>query len=197
MKWIGLTGGIACGKSAVAAHLRSKGWPVVDADALAHAALSPGETSYNDVVSIFGPNILNDDRSINRKALGAIVFTDKEKLEKLEQAIHPWVQVQTQKKRKEFESSGAKMAFYDVPLLYEKNLHAQFDDVIVVACDEALQIERLKKRNSFSEDEARRRIAAQMPLIEKVKRTSYVIYNNGSLSELAQNVDSILSKISK
>lgn len=195
MKWIGLTGGIACGKSAVATHLRAKGWSVVDADVLAHKALSPGTSSYINAVSFFGPQILSADKSIDRKSLGAIVFNDKAKLLKLEEFIHPWVQEQTRAHRETFEKAGEKMAFYDVPLLFEKNLHSQFDDVIVVACDEKIQIERLKKRNGFNEEEARRRIAAQMPLMEKVKRTSHVIYNNGTLAELHAAIDTVVARL--
>lgn len=195
MKWIGLTGGIACGKSAVATHLRAKGWSVVDADVLAHKALSPGTSSYTNVVSFFGPQILSADKSIDRKSLGAIVFNDKAKLLKLEEFIHPWVQEQTRTHREQFQKAGEKMAFYDVPLLFEKNLHSQFDDVIVVACDEKIQIERLKKRNGFNEEEARRRIAAQMPLMEKVKRTSHVIYNNGTLAELHAAIDNVVARL--
>ncbi|MCC6138766.1 MAG: dephospho-CoA kinase, partial [Bdellovibrionaceae bacterium] len=106
MKWIGLTGGIACGKSAVTAHLRSKGLIVIDADELAHMALRPGESSYTQVVNFFGPGILNTDKTINRKNLGSIVFGDPDKLAFLEKAIHPWVQQQVQKKRKELTDAG-------------------------------------------------------------------------------------------
>lgn len=193
MKWIGLTGGIACGKSAVAAHLRAKGWSVVDADVLAHKALSPGTSSYANVASFFGTGVLNGDKTIDRKRLGAIVFSDKDKLLKLEGFIHPWVQEQTRIHREQFEKAGEKMAFYDVPLLYEKNLQSQFDAVIVVACDESIQIQRLKSRNGFSEEEARRRIAAQMPLAEKIQRTPYVIYNNTTLEDLHTQTNKILS----
>ncbi len=195
MKWIGLTGGIACGKSAVAAHLRAKGWSVVDADALAHEALGLGTSSYQNVVNYFGRDVVGGDQSIDRKKLGAVVFADKNKLLKLESFIHPWVQEQTRARRDQFEQAGESMAFYDVPLLFEKNLHAQFDDVIVVACDERLQIERLKVRNGFDEAEARRRIAAQMPLMEKVKRAAHVIYNNGTIDELKAATDKVLSAL--
>lgn len=195
MKWIGLTGGIACGKSAVATYLRSKGLPVVDADELAHMALRPGESSYTQVVHFFGPGILNSDKTINRKTLGELVFSDKSKLDFLEKAIHPWVQAKTQQKRKELEASGAKIAFYDVPLLFEKNLQAQFDAVIVVSCEETLQIQRLQTRNGFSIDEAKKRISAQMPIKEKVAQTPHVIQNNGSLQDLAKNTEVVLAKI--
>lgn len=197
MMWIGLTGGIACGKSAVAKYLRSKGLEVIDADELAHKALGRGESSYNDVVDEFGLGVLAEDKSIDRKALGALVFKDKAKLLALEQIVHPWVQAQVKAKRSELEKAGTRLAFYDVPLLYEKNLVAQFDQTIVIACDEKLQIERLKKRNGFSEDEARRRIAAQWPLAEKIKKANHVIYNNGTLDELHLAVSQVLADISK
>jgi dephospho-CoA kinase len=197
MIWIGLTGGIACGKSAVAEYLRSNGWDVVDADVIAHQALSRGESSYSDVVKEFGPSILNSDKGIDRKTLGAIVFKDKTKLNALERIVHPWVQTQVKTKRSALEKAGKTMAFYDVPLLYEKNLVGQFHQTIVVACDEKLQIKRLNKRNGFTEDEARRRIAAQWPLAEKIKKADHVIYNNGTLSDLHKAVDAVLAKISK
>ena len=197
MMWIGLTGGIACGKSAVTEYLRSKGLDVVDADELAHKALSRGESSYNSVVKEFGESVLAPDKSIDRKTLAAIVFNDKTKLLTLEQIVHPWVQTQVKAKRSALEVAGKTLAFYDVPLLYEKNLVAQFDQTIVVACDEKLQIERLNKRNGFSAEEARRRIAAQWPLVEKIKKANHVIYNNGSLEDLHKAVNSVLANISK
>lgn len=196
MVWIGLTGGIACGKSAVTEYLRSKGLDVVDADELAHKALSRGESSYNSVVKEFGESVLAPDKSIDRKTLAGIVFNDKMKLLTLEQIVHPWVQTQVKAKRNALEVAGKTLAFYDVPLLYEKNLAAQFDQTIVVACDENLQIERLNRRNGFSVEEARRRIAAQWPLVEKIKKANHVIYNNGSLADLHNAVNSVLANIS-
>jgi dephospho-CoA kinase len=197
MKWIGLTGGIACGKSAVANCIKAKGWEVIDADQLAHMALRPGESSYDAVVKYFGRDIVNGDKSINRKALGEIVFAHPEKLSFLESVIHPWVQSQTKMYRASFQKSGREMAFYDVPLLYEKNLQDQFDAVIVVTCSEALQLSRLQARNGFSLEEAKKRIAAQLPIEEKMNKADYVIENNGSFEDLAQKIEKILDQIKK
>lgn len=195
MKWIGLTGGIACGKSTVAEHLRSKGWVVVDADEQAHLVLRPGESGYQAVVNYFGSIILNADRTINRSKLGVLVFSDKSKLDFLEKTIHPIVQDRVQKERLELEAQGHLVSFYDVPLLFEKNLEFQFDDIIVVACSEKVQIERLIKRNGLSIDQVRQRIAAQMSVVDKIAKANYVVYNNGTRDDLFEATEAVIKKI--
>lgn len=195
MKWIGLTGGIACGKSAVSSYLRTKGWTVIDADTMAHLALSPGQEPYNKALEFFGTTILKENKDIDRSALGKIVFADKAKMTFLEKIIHPWVQLRVQAQRRDLELSGLKAAIYDVPLLFEKNLEAQFDAIVLVVCDQDLQIQRLKLRNGYSEQDAKIRIAAQMPLAQKMLKTSLIIKNNGTLKELEKNIDTVMGKV--
>lgn len=197
MKWIGLTGGIACGKSSVARLLRSQGLTVVDADEVAHQALSPGESSFEQVVHLFGPGILNQEGTIDRKVLGEIVFADKSKLAMLEGIVHPWVRARVSDLREGLRKKGESLAFYDVPLLFEKRMEDQFNAIVVVACDQNIQLQRLKKRNGFTEAEAQLRLAAQMPLTEKISRASLVVWNNGDLTELAEATQNMLGALKK
>ncbi len=196
MYWIGLTGGIATGKSTVANHIKSMGFKVIDADNVVHQLLKPGQKAYEEVVSHFGPTILNDQRCINRKKLGEIVFTKKDELLNLEKILHPKVQKFVKNKKEEF-SKTETIAFYDVPLLFEKNLQSQFDFTIVVSCDVDTQIKRLTKRDKITTEEALDRIQLQLPLIEKKERADYVISNNSGISELIQAVENLVEKISK
>ncbi len=195
MKWIGLTGGIASGKSTVAGLLESLGFQVVNADKLAHQALDRGTNVYDEVVKLFGNSILDSKKEVDRKKLGSIVFTDKNKLILLEKLIHPFVQEKARGERLRIEKQGAKFAFYDVPLLFEKNLEGQFDQIVVVACDENLQCERLKKRNGLNEAEINARLASQIPLSEKTKKTKFVIHNNSSIEELKNETEKVLKKL--
>lgn len=195
MKWIGLTGGIGSGKSTVAVILREKGLAVIDADEMARLAVSPGTETLLKIVRAFGPEILNEDGSLNRRALADLVFKDSKLLLALEQIIHPKVQELTQKKRQELAASGAKVAFYDVPLLYEKKLEKQFDAVVVVSSGEEQQIERVMIRSAISREEVRRRIASQMLLSEKVKKANFVIHNDRDINHLRSQVDQLLSQL--
>ena len=195
MKWIGLTGGIGSGKSTVAAMLREKGLEVVDADAMARLAVSPGSETLKKIVQAFGPEVLNEVGELNRRKLGDQVFKDSKLLLALEQIVHPRVQELTRIKREELEKRGLHLAFYDVPLLYEKKMQSQFDFIVVVSSAEELQIERVMNRSSISRDEVVRRIAAQMRLSEKVKMANFVIYNDRDLSHLRQQVDELLQKL--
>lgn len=195
MKWIGLTGGIGSGKSTVAALLREKGLEVIDADAMARMAVSPGSETLRKIVQVFGPDVLNEDGSLNRRTMSDQVFKDSKLLLALEQIVHPRVQELTQKKRAELAAAGAVMAFYDVPLLYEKKMDGQFDSVVVVASGEDQQIERVMMRSAITRDEVVRRIAAQMRLSEKVKRADFVIHNDRDVLHLRQQVDDLLKKL--
>ncbi len=195
MFWIGLTGGLGSGKSTVTTYLRSLGIVVVDADELAKEALLPQGRGFDSVVKEFGEGILSSEGLVDRAQLAKLVFKDTEKLNRLEKIIHPLVQSRVLEMRKEAEGAGTFWAFYDVPLLYEKNLESQFDAVVVVSVDEKNQRERIKKRNGWSDPEIDLRLGAQIPLLKKVTRTPFVIENNGTRAELEKSVDVILKKL--
>ncbi|MCM2282897.1 MAG: dephospho-CoA kinase, partial [Bdellovibrionaceae bacterium] len=161
MKWIGLTGGIATGKSTVARILREHGFPVVNADELARQAVANGTPAFDAVVARFGNVVVAADGDLDRKKLGEVVFQDSRARADLEAIVHPVVRAEQRRLRDELAASGASLAFYDVPLLFEKNLDADFDASVAVICDEATQLSRLVARDGYSLDEAKRRIASQ------------------------------------
>lgn len=171
---VGLTGGVATGKSTVAKMFGRCGAVVIDADALAHQVVEPGEPAWRAIVKTFGKAVLNPDRTINRQALGAIVFRNRSKLRRLEQIIHPRVaREQARLTRQAARNDPKAVVIYDVPLLYEAGIDKRVDRVIVVTADRETQIARLKKRNGFTRAEALRRIRSQMPLKKKVAAASY------------------------
>ena len=195
MQWIGLTGGIATGKSTVSRILVQRGHAVVDADQLARDVVKAGTDGYQAVVQAFGPDAVAPNGELDRKKIGAIVFRDKSKLDLLESIIHPRVKKLAQTKREELAFEGRKLAFYDVPLLFEKSMKPLFDHVVVVACRPEVQLERLIKREGLSEEEAKRRISAQLPIIDKVKLADAVIRNDGSVGDLEKAVADFLARI--
>lgn len=184
MRWIGLTGGIATGKSTVSNWLKAHGYAVIDADELARLVVAPGSEGLRQIVSHFGAEILDDDGNLDRRKLGALVFADREKLADLEGMIHPLVQAQVQSLRDRYEREGREFVFYDVPLLYEKKLQDQFDHIIVVAADEEIQKSRMRARDALSENEIEARLKSQLPMSEKIKVAHSVVENNGTREEL-------------
>lgn len=195
MLWIGLTGGIATGKSSVSRILKSSGYSVVDADQLAREVVSRGTPGYGEVIAEFGNDAITPSGELNRKRIGEVVFRDRSKLSRLEAIIHPRVRELAEKKKHELAQKGEKMAFYDVPLLFEKNMKPLFDRVVVVCCSPDVQLQRLMVRDGLSLEDAQRRIAAQLPILEKVKQADEVIENNGSLEDLQQRVQVLLKNL--
>lgn len=195
MLWIGLTGGLGTGKSTAAQLLQARGFRVIDADQLAHAALNPNTPSYKDIVNHFGTSILNDDSSIDRKKLAQKVFDNQTELRFLESIVHPFVQKQVSSLRKRAKDDGCNAVFYDVPLLYEKNMQSQFDQVWVVSASLEKQLERLKLRNQWSEDEIKKRLANQLHLNEKIKMANVVLKNDSDKQSLAHQIDEELKKL--
>jgi dephospho-CoA kinase len=195
MKWIGLTGGIACGKSSVAELLRARGVSVADADVFSHAAFAENTASFLQIKSQFGMKVLASDGSIDRRALGEIVFADRQQLLQLEAIVHPVVKAMTLAFRKKCQDEKRKIAVYDVPLLFEKSMQSQFDIIIVVTCNFHLQKSRLMQRNGWSEAQAEVRIASQLPITEKVSKADFVIDNSGDRKALALQVDRCLAEI--
>lgn len=192
---MGLTGGIATGKSTVAQFIKDSGHPVVNADELAHQALSPVGPIHHHIVKAFGQDILDAQGEIDRRVLGAKIFKDEAERLKLESFIHPYVQQKTREARQSYQDQGLPVAFYDVPLLYEKHLEAQFEGVIVVWCHAELQLSRLMKRSGLSPIEAQDRIRAQLPLEDKKRRADYLIANNDGLVELKDQTARVLNQI--
>ncbi len=184
MKWVGLTGGIASGKSTVAKILSQAGVAVLDADEAAYFVSKKDSPGLAQIVQKFGPEILNSQGELDRKALAAQVFSDKKKLLELESILHPLIRVEIQKRKKDLQDSGTALAFYDVPLLFEKKMEKDFDEILLVTSTRDLQISRMQARNGLSLEEAEARLANQIPLVEKEKHATKIIRNNGSFSDL-------------
>jgi dephospho-CoA kinase len=191
----GLTGGIGSGKSRVAALLRERGVPVVDADELAREAVAVGSEGLAEVVRAFGRELLAVDGSLDRKRLGALVFSDEAARRRLNAITHPRVRQLSAERFAELSRQGAALAAYDVPLLFEVGLDAVLRPIVVVAASEATQRARIVARDGLSAAEAQARIDAQLPLSEKRRRADHVIENDGSLAELAAQVDALLPKL--
>ena len=194
MKWIGLTGGIATGKSTVKKLILSRGVSVIDADEISHKITAINEIGYKSVVSHFGNIVLNSDMSLNRKKLGEIVFNNVEQRLQLEKILHPLIQVEVSKLKKSFEQKMEKVTFYDIPLLFEASNQAEFDAVVVVWCDPEIQKKRLMLRNGLTESEALYRIQAQWPLTEKVKLASHCLDNSTDEEALQLQVNNLLAQ---
>ena len=185
----GLTGGIASGKSTVAAKLRELGFPVIEADRVAHQVMEPGQPAYNEVVSVFGDAILDPDKRINRSTLAAIVFNDHEKLTQLNGIIHPRVELEMLRMFAELAQSGKHAAaFVEAALIFEAGLHKKLDGVVVAWCLPQQQLARLMERG-LSEVEAGRRIAAQMPVAAKMALATAKIDCSGPLEETRRQVE--------
>ncbi|MBT2681926.1 dephospho-CoA kinase [Bacillus sp. ISL-35] len=191
---IGLTGGIASGKSTVSAMFTELGITVIDADIEARLAVEPGEKAYNDIVSHFGTEVLEEDGSINRPALGSIIFNNEEKRLQLNSIVHPAVRERMAMKRQQAEAANEKAVVLDIPLLFESKLTGMVEKIIVVYVDEKTQLERLMERNGFSEDEALSRIKSQMPLKDKVNLADEVIDNTGTIEQSRQQLIKVLHK---
>jgi dephospho-CoA kinase len=188
---IGLTGGIATGKSTVLAHWRKSGAATIDADELAHAALEPGTETYRDVVNAFGREVVNPDKTINRKRLGEIVFGDEARRVVLNQIIHPAVLASWDNW---LRCVDARPAIVAVPLLYEVGLQNEFDFVVVVACSEQTQRARLIAKG-LTDAQASARIASQWPIQRKIDLADFVIWNDGLPDGLTRQADMVWANI--
>lgn len=189
MLLVGLTGGVATGKSTVARMFKRFGAVVIDADQLARDMVQPDRPAWRAIVRSFGKGVLNPDRTIDRHALGAIVFHDKSKLRRLERIIHPRVAgEQARLARQAARKDPRTVVVYDVPLLFEASVDKRVDKIIVVTADQETQIARLEKRNGLSRSQALRRIRSQMPLFRKIRRADVVLDGTRSRSSLRAQV---------
>ncbi|MBV2169529.1 MAG: dephospho-CoA kinase [Bdellovibrio sp.] len=192
MKWIGLTGGIACGKSTVSRLLSERSIPVIDADEIAKEVVRPGSPGLKSVVQEFGQDVLLPDGSLDRRRLGQQVFGHPELLHRLEGVLHPLIREETRRRRQVLEEMNEPLAIYDVPLLFETKSQDQFDGIIVVSCTKEQQKERLRRRHSWSEEEIEMRIASQIPMQFKEQRADFVLQNNRDEQHLLKEVERLL-----
>ncbi len=195
MRVIGLTGGIASGKSTAARTLADLGARIVDADAVARDIVAPGQPALADIVRTFGREMLLPDGTLDRKKLGAVVFTDSDKRRALNAITHPRIAAETQAQLGRLREAGVPIAIYEAALLVENGVHHALDGLIVVVCDEATQLERLMSRDGYSEGEARARMAAQAPVAEKVKAATWVVDTSGALADTKKQLARIWEEI--
>jgi len=193
----GLTGGIASGKSAVAAMLREMGFPVLDADPIAHKLMEPGQLARDEVLREFGAELAGADGRIDRSKLAAVVFADPDRLAKLNAILHPRVEQILLKQYEEWERSGVRdAAFVEAALLVESGFVSHLDGLIVAWCEPEQQLERLKARG-MSELDAKRRILAQLPLEEKLLRATYSIDCSGTMESTRVQVRALAAQLRK
>lgn len=189
---IGLTGGIGSGKTTAAKRFRELGAKVYHADAVSRGALDYGAVCYDRVVNAFGKSILHADGSINRKALGEIVFADEAKRALLNNIIHPYV-IQTlfSMAEEDCKANQTAIAVFEVPLLFESGMNEEMDRNIVVLSQQENRIQRVMRRDSLSREQVLARMQAQMPEEEKLLRADYILVNDGSENELIDQVDAL------
>jgi dephospho-CoA kinase len=193
---IGLTGGIATGKSYVLSVLSELGCEVIDADITAHRVIEPGRPAYLEIINHFGGEILNEDGSINRAALGAIVFTNQKARERLNEIVHPRVyEAQAEWFEQIARRDPGAIAVVDAALMIETGSYRRFDKLIVVYCDPELQLQRLTERNGFTREQAQARISAQMPSEEKLKYADYSIDTSNGFEDTRRQVEKIYDEL--
>ncbi len=190
---LGITGGIASGKSSVSTFIKELGFPIIDADLVAREVVDPGEEAYYEIVKVFGEGILLSDGSINRTKLGDVIFHNEEKRLKLNSIVHPAVRKRMRELTEKAFQDGAKTVFMDIPLLFESKLTFMVEKTLLVYVDEEVQLSRLMNRNNLSEENARARIASQMPLREKRALADAVVDNNGDFEATKEQVRTILT----
>ena len=192
MRLFGLTGNIGAGKSTVARLLVKHGVPVIDADLLAREVVQPGQPALTEIAARFGPGVFNPDGSLDRKALGARVFANAEERAALNAIVHPRIAQASAQRIAALAAAGHKAAVYEAALIVENGLDEGLDGLIVVNVPEELQIARLRARDGLTEDEARARLAAQLPAARKRERATFLIENHGSEADLDEQVARVL-----
>lgn len=191
---IGLTGSIASGKSTVAEMLAAHHLPIVDADLIARQVVAPGSETLAKIAQAFGADVIAEDGSMDRAKVGAIIFHDEKMRQVLNEIIHPAIRAEMLRQRDEYIANGAKVVIMDIPLLFESKLQHFVEKILVVSVSEDVQLNRLMARNGFTEEEARARIATQMPVREKAQLADAVIQNDGTIEATAKQVDTLLRK---
>lgn len=191
----GLTGGLASGKSTVAARFRALGLPVIDADLLAREVVAPGTDGLAAVVKAFGEDVLLADGSLDRARVAELVFTAPDKRKVLNAIVHPRIAALTAQKVAELAAGGEKLACYEAALLVENGIAAAFRPLVVVSVSEEVQLARAKVRDAASDEQVKARLSAQLPLDAKVAAADYVIDNSGDRAATEQRADEVLAEI--
>lgn len=191
---IGITGGIASGKSSISQYIKELGFTVIDADLASRAVVEPGQEAYTEIISVFGEELLLPDQSIDRAKLGAIIFHEEEKRLLLNRIVHPAVRKWMIAQKESAFQNGQRTVFMDIPLLFESKLTHMVDKTILIYVDADIQVARLMKRNQLSEDDAMARINSQMPLAEKIALADATVDNNGPLEATKLQTRNILKE---
>jgi dephospho-CoA kinase len=192
---VGLTGGIACGKSTVAAMMRELGCQVLEADSLAHRLMQPGQPAYAEIMHEFGQQVLHPDGLIDRAKLAAIVFANPQRLSRLNQIVHPRVIAEQDGWLAELERTNPQaVAVVEAPLLIEAGYHTRLERLVVVWCRPEQQLERLMARG-LSRQQAEQRLAAQMPLEQKVRLADDTVDCSGSVEASRRQVEELVGKL--
>jgi len=193
---VGLTGGIATGKSTVSEMLRQLGCEIIDADRLARDVVEPEQPAWKQIVAEFGGGVVTAEGALDRKKLGAIVFADPERRKRLEAITHPAIRARFQARLDELAAQGfAGIVVFDAPVMIESGNYKNMDRLVVVVTDDATQAARLQERDGTDEVEGRRKIASQMPLAEKAKLADYVINNSGAREATAAEVRRVFAAL--
>jgi dephospho-CoA kinase len=195
VKVVGLTGGIATGKSTVATILRRLGAKIIDADDLSREIVQPGQTAWNEIIAEFGKDILRNDQTIDRQKLRKIVFANPKARKQLESIIHPRIQALARERIRTLEAADHPIVVYEAPLLFENSVHLWLRPVILVACDPAMQKQRLRERDRLTDPEIQQHLDAQMPIENKRRLADFVIENSGGLEELEKQVETLWTSI--
>ncbi len=192
---VGLTGGIACGKTVVHRRLEERGIPALDADAVVHRLLQAGTDVTRRIGERFGEKVIAPDGSVDRKALGAIVFADEEARKKLNAIVHPGVWREIERFFEDREKASDPVAVVDAALMIETGSYQRYDALVVVHCRPELQLERLMARDGLSREDALRRIRAQMPIEEKLPFADFLVDTSGTIEETLKQVDDLAAKL--
>lgn len=193
MKLVGLTGGIASGKSTVARMFEERGARIIDADKVAREVVEPGQPALSEIAARF-PGVVRDG-ALDRKALGERIFNNESERKALNAIVHPRVQARVLELSQQYAEAQVPLVFYDVPLLFENGLEKTMESTVLVAVPPDVQLKRLRSRDGYDEAQAKARIAAQMSLDEKRKRATWVIENGGSLEQTRAQVDALWNKL--
>lgn len=193
---VGLTGGIATGKSTVSRMFQSLGAPIVDSDVIARWVVEPQRPAWRDIVSIFGTSVLSTDGTINRTVLGELIFSSQERRQQLNQIVHPRIREEAERQIQRYlQEDPQRPVIQDVPLLIETGLYKSMDAVILVYVDVEVQRRRLLQRDGWTEEQADQRIASQIPIEDKKQFATYLIDNQGSMQDTKVQVQAVWDEL--